>query len=127
MWLAKFKNRDKSIIKRRTSSEAPHDMPINDDYRSRMRFLQATQLYRFLNDKHCERVGRVGWHPEINEDHHLHMPYCTPEDNVDNIEELFPLIEKAAPGNAVTEQNNITSGTIPVDDSDLGRSKGLMR
>ncbi|KAI5814958.1 hypothetical protein BZA77DRAFT_355877 [Pyronema omphalodes] len=55
-------------------------IPAADNYVSRLRFLQATQLYRFLNERdNYFTLGTpkppIVWKPKIEEKHGLHLPF----------------------------------------------------
>lgn len=57
----------------------PKQIPVLDTFASRLRFLQATQLYRFLNEREnyvtvANPSPEINWEPDIT-GHSLHMPF----------------------------------------------------
>jgi hypothetical protein len=80
-----------SAIKRHPDNEGK---AIKDSYASRVRFLQATQLYRFLNAKSRERLAgpAVEWLPPIDTEHGLHMPHTNDKD----VDGLLPVTHQPA-------------------------------
>ncbi|KAI5797016.1 hypothetical protein FPQ18DRAFT_303191 [Pyronema domesticum] len=63
--------------------------PIKDTYASRLRFLNATQLYRFLNDSTYKKVDQdLKWLPVLDK-LELRTPHC----DEGNVCRLLPLAD----------------------------------
>jgi hypothetical protein len=104
--------------------------PLKDTFISRLRYLEATQLYRFLNDSNYKQVDYdLQWRPVLNKPElELRTPYCLgtshpgllPLSDIDDNDETgfgYTQLEKTASENALSM--DMVSNTIPEDERPL--------
>ncbi|CCX15846.1 Similar to hypothetical protein [Tuber melanosporum Mel28]; acc. no. XP_002840059 [Pyronema omphalodes CBS 100304] len=119
-----------------SSDQSSHKgRPLKDILISRLRYLEATQLYHFLNDSNCKQVDYdLQWRPVLNKPElELRTPYCLgashpgllPLSNIDDNNERsesktgfeYTQLEKTASENALSM--DMVSNTIPEDERPL--------
>ncbi|KAI5797017.1 hypothetical protein FPQ18DRAFT_386576 [Pyronema domesticum] len=119
-----------------SSDESSHKgRPLKDTLISRLRYLEATQLYRFLKDSNCKQVDYdLQWRPVLNKPElELRTPYylgtshpgLLPLSDIDDNNERsenktgfgYTQLEKTASENALSM--DMVSNTIPEDERPL--------